>query len=263
MNVQIEMFGKMKRFDWDFYLRSAIENLDTLKMLISEPQTLRYFGYHAIHFSNQFDTIKEAIFYKEDHEIAVSSDDILKFALAQIGCDNSNLYSALLENSIEDVARTEQLNKDKKDVFDREITLSENLQAVIVSEASRIQEVIRKILNEADAQEEALREQQEAEKAALLKGADWQIEEVPIVDEGGKTRKYIHTITIDDDKFVIIERNVFDFGRVLNTSDGGVLMKKAGEWKVDPAGVELSDNFKHAIEIVFKYGTYSHMNIRM
>ena len=56
---------------------------------------------------------------------------------------------------------------------------------------------------------------------------------------------------------------MFDFGRVLNTSDGGVLMRKDGEWKVDPAGVELSNSFKRAIEIVFKYGTYAHSNIRM
>lgn len=169
----------------------------------------------------------------------------------------------LLANSPVEIGDTARLNNGFTGIWYRKITLSENLQAVIVSEASRVQEVMRKILNEAEAQEKALREQQEAEKAALLKDADWQIKEVPIVDEGGKTRKYIHTITIDDDKFVIIERNVFDFGRVLNTSDGGVLMRKDGEWKVDPAGVELSDNFKRAIEIVFKYGTYAHFNIRM
>jgi hypothetical protein len=168
-----------------------------------------------------------------------------------MGWNGSDIRSAILENSIEDVAWTEQRNKNFTGIWYRKITLSENLQAVIVSEASRVQEVMRKILNEGEAQEKALREQQEAEKAALLKDADWQIKEVPIVDEGGKTRKYIHTITIDDNKFVIIERNVFDFGRVLNTSDGGVLMRKDGEWKVDPAGVKLSDSFKRAIEIVF------------
>lgn len=253
MNVQIEMFGKMKRFDWHFYLKSAIKNLEALKKTVTKPQILSYEGLDTIRFTN----------YDEDYEYAIGSYSILCFALSEMGWNGSDIRSAILENSIEDVAWTEQRNKDFKGIWYRKITLSENLQAVIVSEASRVQEVMRKILNEAEAQEKALREQQEAEKAALLKDADWQIKEVPIVDEGGKTRKYIHTITIDDDKFVIIERNVFDFGRVLNTSDGGVLMRKDGEWKVDPAGVELSNSFKRAIEIVFKYGTYAHSNIRM
>lgn len=73
----------------------------------------------------------------------------------------------------------------------------------------------------------------EEEKAKMLKGVQWDIEEHSLCDEGGSTKCYIHTIIINNETFVFQERNIFDFGRVINPcysispgiESGGIMLR--------------------------------------
>ena len=56
----------------------------------------------------------------------------------------------------------------------------------------------------------------EEERSKMLEGVQWDIKEHSLCDEGGKTKCYIHTITINDETYVFKERNIFDFGRAIN-----------------------------------------------
>lgn len=72
----------------------------------------------------------------------------------------------------------------------------------------------------AAAKEEAERkaeEEYQREKTELLSQVDsWEITEKTISDEGGNTKMYTHTFRIGGETLTYTERNVFDFGRVIN-----------------------------------------------
>lgn len=73
----------------------------------------------------------------------------------------------------------------------------------------------------------------EEEKAQMLKGVQWDIEEHSLCDEGGSTKCYVHTITLNNETYVFKERNIFDFGRVINPcysispgiESGGIMLR--------------------------------------
>lgn len=53
----------------------------------------------------------------------------------------------------------------------------------------------------------------EAQKAKDLKDVEWSIKEKTVWDNGEEIEEYFHTITINNNTFKFIEKNVFDFGR--------------------------------------------------
>lgn len=109
------------------------------------------------------------------------------------------------------------------------------------------------------------------EKEKMLEGVQWNVEEYSERDEGGRTKSYKHTVTVNGETFVFQERNLFDFGRVINPgykisdefSEGGIPSCKDGKWiwlgfndgweEVR----EMSQNEAKAFEIVRKYGKYA------
>lgn len=117
----------------------------------------------------------------------------------------------------------------------------------------------------------------EEEKAKMLKGVQWDIEEHSLCDEGGNTKYYIHTITINDETYVFQERNIFDFGRVINPcysispgiESGGIMLRDDDGYywshsKGDKAiRITVTDTELHAYQIVAKYGKFVKAGIRM
>lgn len=79
-------------------------------------------------------------------------------------------------------------------------------------------------------------ERKKKEKEKLLDGVQWDIKEYSDKDEGGRTTSYKHIITVNSETFIFYERNLFDFGRVINpgykiteSTDGGVAVFKSGK----------------------------------
>ncbi|MBQ8134891.1 MAG: hypothetical protein IJ192_10875 [Clostridia bacterium] len=114
---------------------------------------------------------------------------------------------------------------------------------------------------EVAAKEEAF----EKERSILLDGVKWNRTESIIHDEGGKTKYFTHHITINSNTYVLTERNVFDFGRVINFKDG-CIVKRNGVFVVntfDGKDIALTDDEVKAVTIVKKYGGFANSHIRM
>lgn len=116
------------------------------------------------------------------------------------------------------------------------------------------------------------------EKEKFLEGINWETQECKIEDEGGITIKYIHTLLLNGKTYVFSERNVFDFGRVINPeyeitkgSKGGLATCENNKWIwrdfVPGKGYvktrDMDRDEEHAYLAVQKYGKFAKSNIRM
>lgn len=138
-------------------------------------------------------------------------------------------------------------------------------------------EEVEKKLRDKEEKESEKRRQYEKEKAELLDGVQWKIEEYSDGDEGGRTKSYKYTVTVNGETFAFQERNLFDVGRVINPaykisnefSGGGVPSCKDGKWiwlSFNDGWKEvreMSQNEAKAFEIVRKYGKYNNSEVRM
>lgn len=249
MNYKIELFGRSVTFDFDFEAETAIKTLEKLKNKIKESFIVG-------------DNPTE-IFYIHDY---FYDWDVICWLKKKYGVDN--IYSEL---AIEDVKWTEWRNRDLNGIYYRKYTFNSEVQAAVTEEAERLQSTIKTDLEKYRENKEAEKRQKEKERAELLSDTNWEIKEKIIYDEGGKTHEYIHHITIDNKEYTIIERNVFDFGRVLNLPEGGMYSRTENEVFVEHyiekngwerTKVEDPNEAKAAI-IVFKYGKFAKSMIRM
>jgi hypothetical protein len=122
----------------------------------------------------------------------------------------------------------------------------------------------------ADNEAKRQREAEEREKEWDLRGVQWETVEKKIRDEGGETVEYIHTITFDGGKsYRFTERNVFDFGRVINSPDHDGMVLTATVWSdFSPDNGwhilrELGSGEQRAYRLVQKYGRFSRSPVRM
>lgn len=119
----------------------------------------------------------------------------------------------------------------------------------------------------------------EAKKSERVSRLDaWKTEDLPIWDEGGKTHRYRHTLTMDGKTYTFDERNLFDVGRVINPSyavtpdrqPGGLPTFVDGAWGWQDFGdggwhfirpMEAEEQF--CFRIVLDYGKYARHGVRM
>ena len=132
---------------------------------------------------------------------------------------------------------------------------------------------------EKEAKKQAKIEAYEKEKALALAGVTWDIKEHEWVDEGGPTKRYIHTITVNGKTYRLQEQNLFDVGRLINPcyaikpgiSSGGMFYRDENNipcWRrfqPNDATVcrPLEEDELRAYEIVLKYGKFAKSRIRM
>lgn len=145
---------------------------------------------------------------------------------------------------------------------------AEQCDALITENAARVA-----------AKEEAERkaeEEYQREKAELLSQVDsWEIAEKTISDEGGKTKMYTHTFRIGGEILTYTERNVFDFGVVVNPAysivdgiTGGIALRRndalcwVGGDNWDSIR-ELTPAETVCITIINKYGKFAGHWVRM
>jgi len=121
--------------------------------------------------------------------------------------------------------------------------------------------------------------QHEEEKTKMLDGVQWDIKEHVITDEGGKTYEFYHELIINGKTYKFCERNVFDFGLVINPmyavaeglNEGGLLNREDDKyfWQDYKERMgwynvrELEEDELKAYLIVQKYGKFINSGIRM
>ena len=140
-----------------------------------------------------------------------------------------------------------------------------------------------KVIREKEAEQKRQREEKKAhyekEKAELISQVDdWVVNEHDIRDEGGKTKTYQHFFLIEEESLSFTERNVFDFGVVINPNyeitsgeSGGIAIEKDGvlQWHIfssDNGWIpvrSLTDHEKICWTIIAKYGKFAGASIRM
>ena len=132
---------------------------------------------------------------------------------------------------------------------------------------------------EKEAKKQAEIEAYEREKALALDGVAWDIKEREWTDEGGPTKLYIHTITVNGKTYQLQEQNLFDVGRLIKPCyaikpgipAGGLFYIDKNNtpcWERllrDNTTVcrPLEEDELRAYEIVEKYGKFAKSRIRM
>lgn len=148
-----------------------------------------------------------------------------------------------------------------------------------IKENEKREKVIREKEAEQKQQCEEKKAHYEKEKAELISQVDdWVVSEHDIRDEGGKTKTYQHFFLIEEESLSFTERNVFDFGVVINPNyeitsgeSGGIAIEKDGvlQWHIfssDNGWIpvrSLTDHEKICWTIIAKYGKFAGASIRM
>ncbi len=172
-----------------------------------------------------------------------------------------------------DVEWTAEQNKGYKFNVTERYVLKPETQRIVAAELDAFIARATKIRDARIAEKEAAKRAYEEEKARLLDGVEWTIKEKVISDEGGKTKEYEHHVIVNGRDYMFIERNIFDFGRVINPNGRGLVDHDSAtdryytEKFIDNKGWirdrEMSDDEVRAYMIVLKYGRYARAGIRM
>lgn len=148
-----------------------------------------------------------------------------------------------------------------------------------IQENEKRENAIREKEAEEQRQWEEKKAQYEKEKAEMISQVDdWSVSEQNIRDEGGNTKIYRHRFLIGGETLLFTERNVFDFGVVINPNyeitsgeSGGIAIEKDGvlQWHIfssDNGWIpvrSLTDHEKICWTIIAKYGKFAGASIRM
>ena len=254
MDMYVDIFDKKVHIDWDFGLKQIIKALGVLSREIDSKKIIDYCSYFPIHWRFET-TLNDEYFY---------GNDLLRWMMKRFNTDN---WESL---AVEDKVWTENRNKDLTGKFYSKVKFNEDVQIAVREECDRLIIHLHNELDKYLAEEQAKKETKANEKAELLNGVEWTKEVKAIRDEGGKTYEIYHTLIINNKMIRILERNVFDFGRVLNRPSGGMYSHQDGriicEHLTEKDGwvpEEVCEEEARAAEIVFKYGDYSKSCIRM
>jgi hypothetical protein len=248
---KIEVFDRKVTLNWDFDAKRMIGKLGYLIAKIGGTFIVGYDPTEIFHISEYF-----------------YDSDVIRWIEKKFNTEN--VYSDL---ATEDVEWTKWRNKDLNGSYYRKYKFHKEVVDAVTEEAKRLQGLLEKELEIYNENKEKERAAAEKEKAELLDGVIWDIKERSISDEGGKTHEFFHHLIIDGKSYSILERNVFDFGKVLNKNpEGGVYgMTKDNEVYIEHLKKEIGweksavvdPGEQRAVRIVFKYGKYAHSSIRM
>lgn len=236
MYVELDVFGQEYRCDFIFDIESIVSDLEKIKIKIKEAHVLSYCGLELIEFN-----------FKKIRKDSVCN---WLFANHKIGFEN-DIRGCLLSVSTEDTIWTKWRNEGLTGIFYRKITFNPEIQEEVIKHANEKIEELTAIIDEQNRIETEKKMKAEAEKAALLDGVKWNIEERDITDEGGRTKEYNHHIVINNTEYIIKERNVFDVGRCITDKDGLIDFNA------------IDGDTLRAATIVLKYGKYAGSGIRM
>lgn len=233
---------------------------------------------------------KDGVFFVIDHDI---SCDIRVLVARRLNDEEKKKYSSWFaesafasvgcETTLKHISFTDLPKRKADGTFsggsDRVWVITPEKYDGYIQENEKREKVIQEKEVEQQQKREEKKAQYEKEKRELLSQVDnWKITEHNISDEGGKTKLYKHHFPIAGEKLTFIERNVFDFGVVINPDyeinpgiSGGLALKKDGilQWHIftrDKGWIPvrpLTDQEQICWKIIKKYGKFAGAGIRM
>lgn len=259
MSAIVTFFGRDYTLQCTDDARKFRAALNRLSEELHKPQILSYCGLEIINYPYDIDSV-------------LYTDDI--FHVAMHAFRAPDVRTCITDHSTEDIAWTESRNKGLTGIYYRKITFNDDLIGYIaekIASANAQLDDIDRQFAEKDVAKRECQTAKEQEKDDLMRGVIWDTQEINIVDEGGKTKKYIHYITVHGKTCIITERNIFDFGRVINMDGCMPNINEANEFvleQFDPdkgwiavrAGTQEE---RRAYLLVVKYGKYANSQIRM
>lgn len=251
----VEIFGRNINLDFEFEAANLIEGLGVLSREIDSPKIMDTSSIFPVEFR---------FVGRLDHSL-LYADDVLSWTAKKLGVDS--LFDSHI---VIDEKWTNERNKGLTGIFYKKFRFDKEVQKIVIDECTRGQTLIKEKLDQYILEKKAKEQKEQEEKKKLLQGVQWNITEKVVTDEGGKTKEYTHTFVINGKEIVIIERSVFDFGRVLNVPSGGMYSKDSngntvvdtlenGEWIERPVTAEEA----RAAEILWRYGKYPKSGVRM
>lgn len=259
MNHTITVFDHICDIRRPSEARTIAEKHRLLLARIEEPQILDCFAWDHLTFWE----------YENSHPY-LSSYYVLNYAYTHKAAQGS-MNDFLLSLSAEDEAWTAERNKEYNGIYFRKISFGTELKEIIRAEAERVITEAERVAEEIETAEREEAERKEAERKALLDGVTWTFASRTVIDEGGKTEEYKHTLIVGGETCIIWERSIFDFGTVLNWNDC-LLRRRDDRWIAETfdrekgwyeADRQLDENGQRAAQIVCKYGHYANAGIRM
>ncbi len=237
--MEITMFNKTYKFDYAYEIKSFIKAIKTLKNEISQSFVLSYEGFSLVTF------LESETLYHDNF------GDVICEYLHEIYKTSDYIRQTIFNVSDEDTEWTAQRNKDLNDVWYRKLTFKPEIQTMLTNEIDSAINTASIMLEKENIKNQQAKDAAEAQENALLEGVLWEIEEKDITDEGGKTKEYIHNITINGTTYIFKERNIFDVGIAITDKNGLIDVS-------DMQGDEL-----RAAQIVIKYGKFANSSVRM
>lgn len=235
MDIDINIFGRDYPLEWAEEGAALVECLEGLKRQIAAPAVVD-------HSSMMYPLVFSA--YEKAGAERGYSGDVVLWLLRRYSA--KNLREFIEAHAEIDEEWTAWRNEGLKYKVYQKITLHDDVQKAVVSEASRLQALITTAMEKAEAEKEARKKAEAEEKARLLDGVIWITTQREIWDEGGKTTEYEHEITIKDKTYTVRECNIFDWGRVVVVIDG-----------------DDDEDSERAAEIVGRYGPLAGCGVRM
>lgn len=249
----INAFGKQIEINYDFEAKSIIREARTISTEIKGELVLLYSGFETISFAG-LDRI--------------TSDDIMHWIFSNRPNTSeyqNDIRGYLLSVAEEDTAWTKQRNEGFTGIFYRKIKLHDDIVNAVCGECDSIIEQAQGFVESYQTSEREMKKAAEERRNEIMSPIrSWTTEEKNISDEGGKTTEYIHHITVGDTEMVFTERNVFDFGRVVNYRQNLVYAENGVYLINTPNGKEkLNDVETKAVAALFEYGKYARAGVRM
>lgn len=236
--MRLEIFGRDYPIEWAEEGRALVDCLEGLKADISAAIIVQRGSMNPVAFGS----------YEGNSLARVYSDDVVLWLLHRYGYEScyESFYRFVEDHAETDEEWTAWRNEGLTFRAYQKITLHDDVQKAVISEASRVQALITAGVEKAEAEKEARKKAEAEEKARLLDGVSWTTTQREIWDEGGKTTEYEHEITMNGKTYTVRECNVFDWGRVVVVIDG-----------------DDDDDSERAAEIVGKYGPLAGCRARM
>lgn len=249
----INAFGKQIKIDFDFEATSVIRDIRTISTEIKGELVLSYSGLETISFVG-LDRI--------------TSDDVMFWIFSNRPNTEeyqNDIRGYFLSVAEEDTTWVERRNEGLAGIFYRKIRFHDDIIKAVYTECNAIIEQAQKIIETYQAIESSKIKAAEEKRNEIMSHIRlWKTEEKNISDDGGKTTEYIHHITVDDTEMIFTERNIFDFGRVINYKQSLVYAENGVYLINTPNGKEnLNDAETKAATALFEYGKYARSGIRM
>ncbi len=270
--LEFDLFGYQTEIDCDYQARYLVDRLDILIEGVENPMVVNEAGDHTV-----------TVFGYDGLYPRSTGDEAIKYAQKVLN-DNESLADFILSHSEEYMLEkhidpheyasfvesdgyeeyVKEKYKEAEDIHFHKVVLNKDVKDIIKTEAEKIQNYLTEQLKEYERQQHLKDLTYAEERTKFLDGVKWSTIENVTDDENGKIANYTHTIIVNGETFVIIERHMPGHGWQITSVDGDEYdVNDNGKWCLahyeftDNEGwiyKPINENHAYAAEIISRYG---------